>query len=185
MYNFFFGLVKLILKVWKENDLIGEKDFDLFQRRVNVVVLFLEIGRIFLKIVIGFSGFIVDQWKNWVCYYLLFVLKGILFKEYYDVWMYFVIVCCLICCQLVIMEQCLEVELRILKFCKLFEYLYGIIKCILNMYLSCYFVECIRDYGLVYLFWCFFFERYNGILGLYYKNNYNIGKLYVLYFCIV
>ena len=31
--------------------------------------------------------------------------------------------------------------------------------------------ECIHDYGPVYTFWCFSFERYNGILGAYQHNN--------------
>ena len=83
----------------------------------------------------------------------------------------------LICCQSITMEQCLEAESRIQKFCKLFEHLYGTTKCTPNMHLSCHLVECIRDYRPVYSFWCFSFERYNGILGSYHKNNHNIGKL--------
>ena len=67
--------------------------------------------------------------------------------------------------------------------CKLFEHLYGTTKCTPNMHLSCHLVECTRDYGPVYSFWCFSFERYNGILGSYHKNNHNIGKL--SHFCIV
>ena len=183
MHNLFLGLAKSTLKVWKENDLIGEKDFELLQRRVNAVVPPPEIGRIPSKIATGFSGFTADQWKNWVCYYSAFALKGILPKEHYDAWMHFVTACRLICCQSITMEQCLEAESRILKFCKLFENLYGTTKCTPNMHLSCHLVECIRDYGPVYSFWCFSFERYNGILGSYHKNNHNIGKL--SHFCIV
>lgn len=177
MHNLFLGLAKSTLKVWKENDLIGEKDFELVQRRVNAVVPPPEIGRIPSKIATGFSGFTADQWKNWVCYYSAFALKGILRGEHYDAWMHFVTACRLICCQSITMEQCLEAESRIVKFCKLFENLYGTTKCTPNMHLSCHLVECIRDYGPVYSFWCFSFERYNGILGSYHKNNHNIGKL--------
>ena len=57
MHNLFLGLAKSTLKVWKENDLIGEKDFGLLQRRVNPVVPPPEIGRIPSKIATGFSGF--------------------------------------------------------------------------------------------------------------------------------
>ena len=110
LHNLFLGLAKSTLKVWKENDLIGEKDFDLLQRRVNAVVPPPEIGRIPSKIATGFSGFTADQWKNWVCYYSPFALKGILPKEHYDAWMHFVTACRLICCQSVTMEQCLEAE---------------------------------------------------------------------------
>ena len=31
--------------------------------------------------------------------------------------------------------------------------------------------NCLHDYGPVYSFWCFAFERYNGILGAYHTNN--------------
>ena len=83
MHSLFLGLAKSALKVWKENDLIGEK---LLQRRVSAVVPTPEIGRIPSKIATA------DQWKNseYQCYYSPFALKGILPKEHYDVWMHFV-----------------------------------------------------------------------------------------------
>lgn len=43
------------------------------------------------------------------------------------------------------------------------------------MYFYGYLLECFLDYGLVFLFWCFLFERYNGMMGDYYINNINIG----------
>ena len=39
------------------------------------------------------------------------------------------------------------------------------------MHLHCHLAECIKDFGPVYAFWCFSFERYNGILGSYRHNN--------------
>ena len=33
------------------------------------------------------------------------------------------------------------------------------------MHLHCHLFECITDYGPLHSFWCFAFERYNGILG--------------------
>ena len=35
--------------------------------------------------------------------------------------------------------------------------------------------DCILDYGPVFSFWCFSFERYNGIMGDYHTSNVNIG----------
>ena len=64
-----------------------------------------------------------------------------------------------------------------MEFCKQCEHLYGTECCTPNMHLSCHLVDCIRDYGPVYSFWCFSFERYNGILGSYHKNNHNIGMV--------
>ena len=56
MHNLFLGQAKPTLKAWKENDLIGKKDFELLQRRVNAVVPPPEIGRIPSKIATRFSG---------------------------------------------------------------------------------------------------------------------------------
>jgi len=39
------------------------------------------------------------------------------------------------------------------------------------MHLHCHLKECIEDYGPVYSFWCFAFERYNGVLGNTITNN--------------
>ena len=72
MHNLFFGLAKATLKVWKEEELIKDKHFDLLQRRVDAVIPPPKIARIPSKISTRFSGFIADQWKNWVCYYSAF-----------------------------------------------------------------------------------------------------------------
>ena len=41
----------------------------------------------------------------------------------------------------------------------------------MNMHLHLHLAECIVDYGPVYAFWCFAFERMNGVLGSYHTNN--------------
>ena len=82
MHNLFLGLAKTTLRVWKEKELIKDKHFDLLQRRVDAVIPPPEIGRIPSKFSTGFSGFTADQWKNWVCYYSAFALKGILPREH-------------------------------------------------------------------------------------------------------
>lgn len=100
----------------------------------------------------GFSGFTADQWKNWVIYYSLFSLKGLLPQENYDAWVCFVTACCLICRRSLTVEQCLTAEAKIIEFCKHFEKLYGPEFCTQNMHSSCHLVDCIRDYGPVYSF---------------------------------
>ena len=46
--------------------------------------------------------------------------------------------------------------------------------CTPNMHLHLHLKECINDYGPVYSFWCFAFERFNGVLGSYHTNNIRI-----------
>ena len=43
------------------------------------------------------------------------------------------------------------------------------------MHMSLYLKDCIKDYGSVYGFWCFNFERFNGILGKLHTNNNDIS----------
>ena len=59
----------------------------------------------------------------------------------------------------------------LLKFCQCFEELYGKHRVTLNMHLHTHLVDCVLDYGPVYAFWLFSFERYNGILGEYGTNQ--------------
>ncbi|GET59476.1 hypothetical protein RIR_jg1275.t1 [Rhizophagus irregularis DAOM 181602=DAOM 197198] len=68
-----------------------------------------------------------------------------------------------------------------------------------NIHLSLHIVDCCHDYGPLYSFWCYSFERMNGLLGKYiYKSihaaqiilgchNYNLGchnsfSLYIIYY---
>ena len=64
---------------------------------------------------------------------------------------------------------------KLLKmYCKQFEKLYGANNCVSNMHFALHLKECIKDFGSVYGFWCFSFERYNRIMGNYQINNHNI-----------
>lgn len=42
------------------------------------------------------------------------------------------------------------------------------------MYLYGYLLDCLFDFGLIYLFWLFSFERENGIFGFYLINRKSI-----------
>lgn len=60
------------------------------------------------------------------------------------------------------------------KFGEAFEALYGGHKVTPNMHLHTHIADCILDYGPVYSFWLYSFERYNGILGSYTTNQKSI-----------
>ncbi len=57
-----------------------------------------------------------------------------------------------------------------MEFCVCFERLYGKKFATPNMHLHLHIKECVLDYGPVNAFWCFPFERFNGILGNFQKN---------------
>ena len=62
-----------------------------------------------------------------------------------------------------------------MNFFSQFVTIYGKDKCTMNIHLHGHLKECVLDYGSVYSFWLFAFERLNGILGSYHTNNRNIS----------
>ena len=62
----------------------------------------------------------------------------------------------------------------LLTFCRDVEKIYGKACITPNMHMHSHLADCLLDYGPVYSFWLFSFERYNGILGSYSMNNKSI-----------
>ena len=58
-----------------------------------------------------------------------------------------------------------EAHLRLIELVKLIEKNHGRRHITPNLHLSLHLYECSSDYGPLYAFWCFSFERMNGILG--------------------
>ena len=58
-----------------------------------------------------------------------------------------------------------EVHIRLLSIAKLIEAHYGPEFITPNIHLSLHITQCCKDYGPLCSFWCFSFERMNGILG--------------------
>ena len=63
----------------------------------------------------------------------------------------------------------------LMDFCKTFEQLYGKQYYTINMHLHAHLMDCIVDYGPVYAFWLFSYERLNGVLGSYHTNCHDIS----------
>ena len=175
MHNLLLGTGKHMIEMWKKSGILTSNDFALIQEKVDSFIAPSDIGRLPLKISSGFSGFTADQWKNWIIFYSLFALKDALPWKHYNCWHYFVKICYLLCRRTITQEQLHECDLLIDTFCTTFVHLYGADHCTINMHLHGHLPDCVRDYGPVYSFWCFAFERMNGILGDYHTNNHHIS----------
>lgn len=92
-------------------------------------------------------------------------------EEHYKCWQVFAHACYLLCRRSISREQVCEGDTLLKVFCNSFLQLYGAEHCTVNMHLHLHLSECVRDYGPVYAFWCFPYERMNGILGSYHMNN--------------
>ena len=62
----------------------------------------------------------------------------------------------------------------LMEFCQIFEKLYGN-KYTINLHLHGHLKDCILDFGPVYSFGLFAFERLNGVLGSYHTNSHDIS----------
>ncbi|OAD73094.1 hypothetical protein PHYBLDRAFT_146407 [Phycomyces blakesleeanus NRRL 1555(-)] len=113
-----------------------------------------------------------DEWKSWVLVYSPVLLHGILPPLQFKNWMYFVDACRYYVKPSITFDEITTAHSLLEKFCNAcnVDYTATILTC--NMHLHLHLHECIRDFGPVYGYWLFGFERYNGIL----KNFKTNGK---------
>ncbi|CAG2254157.1 unnamed protein product [Mytilus edulis] len=165
MHNLYQGTAKKIIKIWLELKILLPEQLIEIQERVDSVNAASNIGSIPRKIASSFGGFTADQWKNWTNIFSIFALIDILPSDDLEVWREFVLASHIITSKFITEPDIRRFEKHILKFCRSFEQLYGTDKVTPNMHLHCHLASCVRDFGPVYSFWLFSFERYNGHLG--------------------
>ena len=146
-----------MMEIWKSLELLDEKKFASIQEIVDTFITPSDIGR--------FSGFTADQWKNWVLFYSLPTLKSILPTDHYTCWAKFVQIFWLLCRRSINASDVKEADDMIMEFCWSFVSLYGKSLLTPNMHLHGHLASVIQDYGPVYSFRLFPYERLNGILG--------------------
>ena len=152
IHNLLFGTAKHMMSVWSELGLITVSHYKDIQSNVDSFFTPQDVGRIPTKIESGFSGFKADQWRNWTSIFSLYCLKGILPFRHYNCWQLFVKACHLLCCRSITLDNVYRADELLLKFCKIFEQLYGKDYCNMNLHLHGHLVQCVLDYGPVYSF---------------------------------
>ena len=175
MHNLLLGTAKHMLTIWKDLNFLTHEHFKVIQEKVDNFHTPEDVGRIPTKISSGFSGFSADQWRNWVLLFSLFSLKGILPYSHYNCWQLFVKACHILCCRSISKKKIDEADTLLHEFCISFDQLYGKKYCTINIHLHGHLHECLKDYGPVYAFWLFSFERLNGVLGAFHTNNHDIS----------
>ena len=173
MHNLLLGTAKHMVKTWKSMKLLEDEHNAKIQQTVNSFVAPSDSGTCrqpAMNISSRFSGFTAEQWKNWTLYYSLFCLKEIIPFRHYQCWQLFVEACFIFCPRKIKSEEIEEADKAVFEFCKKFVCLYGKEHCTPNIHLHCHLRECIIDYGPVYVFWLFGFERLNGVMGSYHTD---------------
>ena len=164
MHALFLGIAKHTMKIWRDLNIITPDDLSVMQEKVDNMTPPPKVGRIPRKIQSGFMAFTADEWKNWILLYSPYILYGLIPERDFKCWCYFVEACQLICQPIITKEQVLHAHGCILKFCCTYEELYGKEMCTPNMHMACHLNDIMLDYGPVHGYWCFSFERYNGML---------------------
>lgn len=86
-------------------------------------------------------------------------------------WFDFVQACIIICSRVISVDRLEVADTYLQSFLMKFVDLHGPLKCTPNMHLHLHLRDCMLDYGPVYAFWCFSFERLNGMLGQYHNSR--------------
>ena len=171
MHNLFLGTAKHVMQVWMDKNIITKSHCEVIEQTVAKIQTPRDVGRLPLKIASSFAGFTADQWRNWVTIFSAVSLKTVLPNNHLRCWLLFVRACSLLCTRVITVEHIDEADGYLVEFCKQYLSLYGFESCTPNMHLHLHLKECLKDYGTVHSFWCFSFERFNGILGKYHTNN--------------
>lgn len=174
MHNLFLGIAKTCFKLWVNRDILTKSKLENMEVKIARVELGGNLGRLPSKISSNYGSFTAEQWRNWICIYSMYVLDGILPERDLKCWQTFVLACRHLCHPAVTSCDVTIADCLFLKFAKEFEAIYGDLAVTPNIHMMLHLKECVLDYGSVYGFWLFAFERYNGILGSIPSNNKNI-----------
>ena len=168
MHCLFLGIARWIIKkLWIDGEKLGKYDLEKMEKRAKAIKLPTDLGRIPYKIATGegFSGFTADQWKSFIMIYATPIMWDLLDSDDQKILANFVRVCSLLVCRTIDNNALDEAHSRLLTVAHLIEENYGQEAITPNIHLSLHLTECCRDYGPLYSFWCYAFERLNGVLG--------------------
>jgi len=171
MHNLFLGTAKRMFQLWLEEEILTKRNLKIVEERIKEMEVGTGLGRLPHKISSNHGHYKASQWKHWTTIYSTYVLDGLLPNIHLNCWNTFVMACRFLAVPILTSTNLMKADILLLKFCREFEKLYGNRAVRVNMHLHCHLKDCIEDYGSIYSFWCFAFERYNGILGTTKTNN--------------
>ena len=161
MHNLFLGTAKYVFKLWADN-LFSKEQMKELSQKIEEINISSSIGRIPRKIGTNYGSYRGEEWKNWTLIFSTYALHGILPDNHLRIWERFVIACRILCQPVISKEEIMKADALLVNFCTGTERFYGkkVLTC--NMHLHCHLSSCLFNYGPVFGFWLFSFERYNG-----------------------
>jgi hypothetical protein len=168
MHNLFLGIAHWIVKrLWVDCGKLTKSHLKLMEMRAKKIQIPADLGRIPYKIATGegFLGYTADQWKSFIMIYAIPIMWDLLDEADRKILANFVRACTLLICRIIDNNALNEAHHRLYQVARLIEEHYGQEKITPNIHLSLHIAECCKDYGPLYSFWCYSFERMNGVLG--------------------
>ena len=178
MHCLFLGVAKWIIKsIFVNQGKLSMDQLRVAQKRMNQIELPSDIGRIPPKIAIGESGFsnlTADQWKTFIMVYSTTILWDMLDDNDRKILGHFVRACNLLVTRFITEDDLKEAQERLKDMACIIENEYGPEFITSNIHLALHIPDCCRDYGPVYSFWLFPFERLNGYIGKIFEVSFSI-----------
>ena len=183
MHNLLLGTGKHVFKVWMDLGMFTTAQLKEFESTIKEFQTPADIGRLPSRIGSEYNGFTANQWYNWITIYSPVVLKGVLPDTHLRCWLLYVRACSILNSRYITESSISSADLFLLHFCRKFEEIYGSEHCTPNMHLHHHLKDCMLNYGPLHSFWCYAFERYNGIMGAYHTNSKSIESQLMKRFC--
>ncbi|OAD75513.1 hypothetical protein PHYBLDRAFT_64429 [Phycomyces blakesleeanus NRRL 1555(-)] len=167
MHNLFLGTPKRMIETWTKIKKMKNNNLLAMQTVAAMMILPSNYTKLKTKIGKGFSHMKAEEWKSWVLVYSSVLLKPVLPSNMFNGWMHYVKACCILVKPSISFIKIDQAHRYLQEFCQSCEDTYEpkVLTC--NMYLHLHLHDTIHDFGPVYGYWLFGFERYNGLL----KNN--------------
>ena len=159
MHNLFLGTAKNVFSLWKTKKIITEPMFLSIEEVVHFISVLANIGRLPEKIASGFSGFTAEQWMVWTLVFSPYVLRNVLPPQHYELWCVFSLACSLLCRPFIHHSELIKADELLIRFCKMFEQIFGKENVTPNMHMHAHLRECVIDIGPVYTFILVFLFR--------------------------
>lgn len=174
MHNLFLGTTKRMFTLWLDLGILNKNLLNTLNLKIERLKIPSDIGRIPTNIASNYSRFTAEEWKNWTLYYSPLVLRGVITEVHYNCWQKFVLACTFLCKPFITKDEIAKAEGLFFRFGEQVERMYGLQIITPNMHLHGHLADCVLDYGPVQGFWCFAFERFNGIISDISTNNKSI-----------
>jgi hypothetical protein len=171
MHCLFLGVAKwIVMKLWIDEGILNNEKLKIMQERADLIKFPSDLGRRPVRIATGdsFSNFTADMWKTFVLIFAIPITWNLLGEIDRKILAYFVRSCKILTNRELQKSDLNEAFTKLLEMNKLIEKKYGQKKISPNLHLCLHICECALDYGPLSSFWCFSFERMNGILGMIY-----------------